>query len=231
MKRIYLIAASAVLLLIVGLSFNSYRLVKQNKVLGALFEALKKDPQMFAKEEIKQLTDKLTKLVVLPEGEEPVVATVTDKEKLKDQPVFAKAENGDKILIYSKAQKAYIYNPGRNVLVDVVPVNIGNQQLTISGVDEKNPLKVALVNGTKNNGLADEMEKRMNEKNILGLKVALKATAKSDSYAKTLVIDITGKMGKQATEMAQLVGGVVATESGEINPKADIMVIIGADFK
>ena len=227
-KKIFIVG---VILLVGVLGANSYRLSKQNRVLGLQLETLKQDPQSIAKEEIKQLTEKLSKLVVLPEGEEPVVATVTDREKLKDQPVFAKAENGDKILIYAKAQKAYIYSPTKNVLVDVVPVNIGNQQLTITGVDEKNPLEIALVNGSKNNGITGELEKRINEKQIPGVKVVSKATAKVDSYEKTLVLDIDGKHGSQAKELAQLVGGVVVTESTESFPKADLMIIVGADFK
>lgn len=232
MKKLYLLGIVVGLLVVAGLAFNSYRLTKQNKLLGAQFEALKKDPQMFSKEEVKQLVDQLAKLVVLPEGEEPVVATVTDKEKLKDQPVFAKAENGDKIVIYSKAQKAYIYRPSKNVLIDVIPVNIGNQQISITGVDEKNPLKIALVSGSKNSGIMGELEKRIMEKNIPGVQVVSKATAKSDGYEKTLVVDITGKMAKQAAEMAQLVGGEVATQSAEISPKsADMMIIIGGNFK
>lgn len=209
----------------------SYKLKKENKVLGTQIETLKKDPQSIAKEEIKQLTDKLTKLVVLPEGEDPVVATVTDKEKLKDQPVFAKAENGDKIVIYAKAQKAYIYRPSTNILIDVVPVNIGNQQIAFTGVDENHPLAVALVNGTKNTGIAGELEKRINDKKIPGVKVVSKATAKYDNYEKTLVFDVDGKHGQQAKEMATLLSGEVATESAETFAKADIMVVIGADFK
>ena len=221
----------AVVLVIGGLAFNSFRLSRQNKILGLQVETLRKDPNSVAKEEIKGLVEKLSKLVVLPEGEEPVVATVTDKEKLKDQPVFAKAENGDKILIYAKAQKAYIYRVDKNLLIDVVPVNIGNQQLTITGVDEKNPLEIALVNGSKNTGMTGELEKRIEEKKIPGVKVVSKATAKSDAYEKTLVFDIDGKHAKQAAEVALLVGGGVATQSSETFPKADIMIVIGADFK
>ncbi len=225
------ITVGLVVLVIGGLSINSFRLSKQNKILGLQMETLKKDPDSVAKEEIKLLVEKLTKLVVLPAEEEPVVATVTDKEKLKDQPVFARAENGDKILIYSKAQKAYIYRPASNLLIDVIPVNIGNQQITISGVDAKSPLRIALVNGSKNAGITNELEKRINDKNIPGVSVVSKATAKSDAYEKTLVIDISGKMGKQAAELALLVGGEVATQSSETFPKADLMIIIGADFK
>lgn len=223
---------TALIVLIIGsLAVRAYRLGEENKFLGTQIETLKSDPQSIAREEIKSLVEKLSKLVVLPEGEDPVVATVTDKEKLKDQPVFARAENGDKILIYAKAQKAYIYNPGKNVLVDVVPVNIGNQQITITGVDEKNPLKVALVNGTKTDGVTGELEKRINEKKIPGVTVVSKATAKMDSYERTLVLDVDGKHGKQAAEMALLVGGIVATESAETFPRADLMIIVGADFK
>lgn len=225
------ITVIVIALVIGGLSINSFRLSKQNKMLGLTIETLRKDPNSVAKEEIKELVSKLSKLVVLPEGEEPVVATVTDKEKLKDQPVFAKAENGDKILIYSKAQKAYIYRPGSNLLIDVIPVNIGNQQITITGVDEQNPLMVALINGSKNVGITNELEKRILEKNIPGVSVVSKATAKSDAYEKTLVLDITGKLAKQAAEVALLVGGEVATQSAETFPKADLMIIIGADFK
>lgn len=220
-----------VAILVVAVISNTRRLSNENNILRAQFEALKQDPQMFAKEEIKELTGKLAKLVVLPEGEEPVVATVTDKEKLKDQSVFAKAENGDKIVIYAKAQKAYIYRPSSNLLIDVVPVNIGNQQMSITGVDEKNPLKLALVNGSKNTGITNVLEKRIQDKNIPGVSVVSKATAESDTYEKTLVIDISGKMAKQAAEMALLVGGEVATQSTETSSEADMMIIIGADFK
>jgi len=73
--------------------------------------------------------------------------------------------------------------------------------------------------------------KRIMEKNIPGVLVVSKATAKSDSYEKTLVLDITGKMSRQAAEVALLVGGQVATQSAEAFPKADLMIIVGADFK
>ena len=192
---------------------------------------LKEDPNKIAKEETAKVVALVGKLVILPEGEEPVMATVTDKEKLKDQPVFAKAENGDKILIYSIAQKAYIYNPTKNVIVDVVPVNIGDGSLTITGTDVNNPLKVVLVNGTKTVGLTNTLEQRIKDKKVLGISVTAKATAKTTDYQKTLVIDLTGKWGSQAIQLAQLVGGEVATQSAEDKPAVDLMVIVGSNFK
>lgn len=87
-------------------------------------DALKQDPQKAARESTRQLAETVGKLVVLPEGEEPTVATVTDPEKLKDQPFFSKAQKDDKVLIYTTAKKAYLYNPASNKVVEVATLNI-----------------------------------------------------------------------------------------------------------
>jgi hypothetical protein len=86
---------------------------------------LRADPQKIAQEEVKSLVIKVGKLIVLPEGEEPTVATVTDPELLKDQPFFANAKTGDKVLIYTNARKAVLYNPEANKIIEVAPVSIG----------------------------------------------------------------------------------------------------------
>ena len=88
---------------------------------------LKQNPQMLAQEENKALVAKVGQLIVLPEGEEPTVATVNEPEKLKDQPFFANAKQGDKVLIYTKAKKAILYRTAENKIVEVAPVNIGEQ--------------------------------------------------------------------------------------------------------
>lgn len=227
-RKIILIA---MLLIFFGGVGGVIKLSKENQQLKTEIQVLKEDPNKIAKEETARVVALVGKLVILPEGEEPVVATVTDKEKLKDQPVFAKAENGDKILIYSAAQKAYIYNPTRNVIVDVVPVNTGDGSITITGTDINNPLKVVLVNGTKTAGLTNTLEQRIKDKKVLGISVTAKSTAKTTDYQKTLVIDLTGKWGGQAIQLAQLVGGEVATQSAEDRPVADLMVIVGSNFK
>ena len=73
------------------------------------------------------MVKKVNKLIYLPQEETPTVATVTDAAGLAKTQVFYKeANNGDKVLIYFKAQKAYIYNPTKNILVNVGPVFIEN---------------------------------------------------------------------------------------------------------
>ena len=90
--------------------------------------ALKQDPNKTAREETAKLIARVGKLIVLPEGEVPTVATVSDPEKLKDQPFFAKAKQGNKVLIYTNARKALLYDIESNKIVEVAPINIGSKE-------------------------------------------------------------------------------------------------------
>jgi len=95
---------------------------------------IKKNPSKVAQDETKATLDAVAKLIVLPEGEQPTLATVSDPEKLKDQPFFASAQKGDKVLIYTNAKKAILYNPTQNKIVEVAPINIGSSdQSQVSG--------------------------------------------------------------------------------------------------
>ena len=87
---------------------------------------IKKDPNKLSSDELKSTITAVGRLIVLPTGEEPTLATVADLSKLKDQPFFANAKVGDKVLIYTNAKKAVLYDPQANKIVDVAPVNIGN---------------------------------------------------------------------------------------------------------
>lgn len=90
---------------------------------------IKKNPQKVVQEnaqmEVKKVVEKVSELILLPEGEEPTVATVADPEKLKSQPFFANAKIGDKLLIYNAAKKAILYDPAAHKIIEVAPLNIG----------------------------------------------------------------------------------------------------------
>jgi hypothetical protein len=74
---------------------------------------------------IAEILEKVGKLTILPAGEKPVLATITDIETLiKEQPFYVGAENGDVVLIYQKSLKAIIYSPKRNIIVNIGPVSI-----------------------------------------------------------------------------------------------------------
>jgi hypothetical protein len=79
-----------------------------------------------AQKDAVALADAVGKLMVLPQGEVPIVATVSDLSKLQGQPFFAGAKVGDKVLIFNTAQKAVLYDPIANKIVNIAPIGINS---------------------------------------------------------------------------------------------------------
>ncbi len=94
------------------------------------YSSIKANPQqMISQQEVNDLVTKVSSLYEgLPQNETPTVATVSDPTALNSQPFFANAQKGDKVLIYNQAKKAILYNPTENKIVEVAPINIGNQE-------------------------------------------------------------------------------------------------------
>lgn len=95
---------------------------------AAIFGATIKDSPFFAKDKVplqekeaEDVVKKVGKLIVLPEGK-ATIATVSDITKLSGQSFFKNAQNGDKVLIYTESQKAVLYRPSINKIVEVGPV-------------------------------------------------------------------------------------------------------------
>jgi hypothetical protein len=65
----------------------------------------------------------VNRLLVVPSEEMPTIVTVTDLEKVKDQPFFMHAEVGDKVVLYTAAKKAVLYRPANDKIVELAPVN------------------------------------------------------------------------------------------------------------
>jgi len=86
------------------------------------------NPQTSAKVQVSDAVTKIGRLVDLPSGETPTLATVNDPAKLKDQAFFANAKVGDQVLIYTQAKKAILYRPLTNKIIEIAPVNIGTSQ-------------------------------------------------------------------------------------------------------
>lgn len=79
--------------------------------------------------EVESVVASISKLIELPTGETPTLATVSDKTKLESQSFFKRAENGDKVLIYTTAGKAILFRPSTGKVVDMTAVNTtGNEK-------------------------------------------------------------------------------------------------------
>lgn len=187
-------------------------------------QAILQNPTIATKEEIKSITSKLSKMIELPKDEEPTIATVLDKSKLKDQPFFKKAENGDKVIMYVKSLKAILYRPSTNKVIDFSIITMSPQ-----------PIQVVLYNGTDTSGLTEKVQKDF-EQNISGLTIASRDNA-IENYEKTLVIDLSGVHANEAKQLANIMKGEVGklpkeekTPVLKDNLKVDILIIVGKNY-
>jgi hypothetical protein len=86
------------------------------------------NPDLAIQKETKELTDRIGRFMELPAGEQPTLATVTDQEKLKGQNFFAHAQNGDKLLVYTKAKKAILFRPSIGKVIEVSNLVSGGKE-------------------------------------------------------------------------------------------------------
>lgn len=198
-------------------------------------------------EEITTLTEEIGAVMELPSGEIPTLATVTDREKLADQPFFQKAQNGDKVLIYTNNGRAILYRPAlksgeRGKIVDVTTINVSTPAVPSETTPTPEAVtppaevpvvmatpKIALYNGTTKKGLTQKYEGEITKAFPDTLIVAKESASKSD-YEKTLVIDLNKKQSAFAENLAMIYGVTVTSlPTGETAPDADILVIYGAD--
>jgi len=213
---IYLFISLFILTGIAGTYFFYTKYQKTQKLLN--------DPAAAQQAEIKNITAKISKLMDLPQGEDPSIATILDKDKLKNQPFFAKAESGDKIIIYNKAGQAILYRPGVNRIINAAPVNLGEAATAV---------KIAAYNGTETAGLTAKFAADI-IKLVSNLTVAVKANAVRADYEKSVVVDLTGQKADLAKQMADLIGGDVSgLPEGENKPadsSIELLVILGKNY-
>lgn len=240
---------ASVLFVILVASLPTFYFYNQYKETKKLLGTGSANPQ-----EAKDLVEKVGKLIDLPEGEIPTIATVADPEKLKAQPFFAKAKTGDKVLIFQQAKKAFLYDPVANKIIEVGPVSSSTisppapapetqkqaspeakpkeETLLIPSSTEPVLIKTVLLNGTTTTGLTSVIEKPLKE-TIPNIQIVDKGNAKKRDYEKTLVIDLTGQNKEIALRMSEITGGEISElpDTESMPPDAQILIIVGEDKK
>jgi hypothetical protein len=83
------------------------------------------DAHQAAQDESARIVEAVGKLIQLPVGETPIIATVTDPAKLTGQPFFKDAKKGDQLLMYNAAHEAILYDPVADIIVNVTQLSIG----------------------------------------------------------------------------------------------------------
>ena len=118
-KRLYAVSATLVVLLVAGSVYGGIKYTKLQDENTRL-----SNPQESAKAEMDRVKEAVEMLVDTPKDETPIIATVTDVEKLKSQPFYANAQNGDKALFYEKSKRAILYRPSTNKIINTSTIDI-----------------------------------------------------------------------------------------------------------
>lgn len=238
---IWLAAGTAAFILVGGLAFTSFYFYQKYKKAAA-------NSDTAARMEIQDITGAIGNFMELPD-ETPTLATITDQEKLKDYSFFAKAQNGDKVLIFAQSQKAILYRPESRKIIEVVSLISQNGESApavgepaVQPVEENQPspapeenaenkteekIKVAVYNGTDIKGLAKNLADKISALENMEI---METTNAQGTYNKTLVINLSGAGDEIMNEIAEAVGGEKGElPAGEIKPDADILVIGGQE--
>lgn len=128
-KKPFVILAIAVLI-ILAIIFGG--LLKERHTLKNKVNTLSspKTSQANDADEAQQLKNEIGQYLELPADEMPTVATVADASKVKGQSFFVNAQNGDKVLLFSKSGKAILYRPSTKKIVEVAPINLNQNPAT-----------------------------------------------------------------------------------------------------
>jgi hypothetical protein len=108
---------AVVVVLLVGVMQDRSKLQTQvSKLSGS--------PAARGAQQVGDLTKQIGASFQLPTGETPTLATVSDASKVRSQAFFKDTQNGDKVLLYSKAGEAILYRPSTKKIISVAPVNL-----------------------------------------------------------------------------------------------------------
>lgn len=72
--------------------------------------------------ELRALVTDVGHHMLLPTDETPTLATVSDMHALEGQEFFRNAQEGDKVLMYMRSQRAIIYRPSIDKIIEVGPI-------------------------------------------------------------------------------------------------------------
>lgn len=206
-----------ILLLIITTVISIYFYLQYKKT-----KSLLTDSTATAQSEIKNLINDIGRHIELPKDESPGLATVTDKNKLANQPFFANAQNGDKVLIYQKSGQAILYRPSIDKIIKVSTI----ASSLITPAIKKGEVTLAIYNGSDVSNFVDITEKQISDK-FPQIKVVKKVSA-GKIYPKTSIIDLKGNQKDLVKKIADyLLGDVAYLPKNEATPEADILLILG----
>lgn len=174
-------------------------------------------------EELAQITSAVGNVMILPTDETPTLATVQDISKLKNQAIFARAQDGDRVLMYTKAQEMIVYRPSIHKIVDVGPLITGKQG---SPYVTSN---IAILNGSGNNDLLNTFTRAV--VSAFPNATIVQKDAAPRLFPSSIAIDLT----QQNQALDEQVADTLGIKTGQLPlgisvTGADMLLIIGQDY-
>ncbi len=238
LSRKLVIAVVAIVMLLVGAASYGYYFTDRGKELA--------DQRDF-----DQTLKAVSKLYDLPE-EVPVLATVTNKDELTSQSMFADAENGDKVLIYNQAKKVILYRPNTKKIINVATINattpgaqaeIAPEEAVMPSAPPEEqpeaspsaqevpttPVTVVILNGTAISGLTQKVQQQLRDSGVNST-VLVRDNALRRDYEITIIIPLTPAGEAMAPEFEKSLSAKTGTlPEGERTRTTDIIIIAGTD--
>lgn len=175
------------------------------------------------KSNLGQVKSAVSKLMILPSDEQPTLATVTDKSKLQDKFLIEKAQNGDRILVYTKNRLVIIYRPSINKIAAVGLVS------TDPALPEAKDASLTVVDGSDNPQKTQKIIELVKSA-YPGMKVVDGGKIARQDLPTTLVIDNTNQKDYLVDALAQGTGGKRGVVPLGVDKVAtDLMIIVGKD--
>ena len=208
------------------------------------------DQAKLSADQVKSLVLEIGEKMILPEGETPTVATVTDVTKLAAQPFFKNAQNGDKVVIYGSTKEAILYRSSIHKIVAVAPINTTDPQavsttpslittgtpnpsISPSPTPKNVKVKVLILNSTKEVGLAKKGAALLDPE-----KFEITTANAQGEYDKSTVSQVVKDNKLSNSDLKGMVSRftkakptVVSLPSKEIVPEGvEVVIILGNDF-
>ena len=174
-----------------------------------------------SQEELQSIIAKVGELIILPEGQEPMVATVQDAEKLAlEKPFFIGSQNGDRVLLYQ--DKAIIYRPEEHKLINVGPVYVQ----TNTEEQEINKVSIDVRNGTSVSGAAQNIADQLVATGVFTTTGV--SGAAHTNYVQTIIVN---PKDIPLNNLAEELNAVIVQElpENEKATKADLVIIFGIE--
>lgn len=130
-----ILAVVVIIALFVWLEKDRRSTEQELRQASAELEEIRNNSQVTGEELSQQVLEKVRVHMEISMDPEPTVATIVDVDALKEANEFyASAKNGDHLII--TARRAILYDPDRDMILDVVPVVIDQEEQSQQSAEE-----------------------------------------------------------------------------------------------